>query len=136
MSFFDALKNATLDALLGDGTTLLAGTVDMGLSLTPPADDGTNINEPAGGSYSRVTITNNSTNWPNAASGEKANGAPISFATASADWGTITHWVLYSGGSPKIWGILDNGAETPAPRAVYENDTMGFPTGALRVTLD
>ena len=136
MSFVDAFENAILDEMLGTGATLLGSSLDLGLSTTTPADDGTNITEPSGGSYAREPITNNDTNFPAASGGAKANGGAVTFTTATADWGVITHWVLYDSTVPKIWGVLDDGAGTPQPRGVYNGDTISFPIGQLRISLD
>jgi hypothetical protein len=47
------------------------------------------------GGYARVTVTNNGTNWPAAASGAKTSAA-VTFPTSSGAWSsTATHWVLY-----------------------------------------
>jgi len=136
MSFVDAFENAVLDEMLGTGATLLSGNLELALSTTTPADDGTNITEPVGGSYARESITNDVTNFAAASSGSKTNVLAITFTTATGDWGTITHWVLYDTSVAKIWGTLDDGAGAPQPRAVYNGDTFSFPTGQLRITLD
>jgi hypothetical protein len=46
MSFTDTMENEILDAMLGNGATLLASVVEVGLSSTTPTD--------AGGICSRV----------------------------------------------------------------------------------
>ena len=136
MSFFDGFENEVLDAMLGTGATLLGGTLELGLSTTTPADDGTNITPPVGGSYARESITNDVTNFAAASAGSKTNVLAITFTTATGDWGTITHWVLYDTSVAKIWGTLDDGAGTPQPRAVYNGDTLSFPATQLRISLD
>lgn len=136
MSFVDAFENTILDEMLGATPTLLSGSVTVGLSTTTPADDGTNITEPSGGSYAQETLTNNGTNFPSASGGIKSNGTAITFTTATADWGIITHWVLYDGGVAKIWGTLDDGSGVAQPRAIYNGDTLSFPIGQLRISLD
>lgn len=136
MSFVNDLENAVLDALLGASATLLGGSVDIALSTTDPGEDGSGITEPSGGAYARVTVTNNGTNFPAAASGEKSNGAAITFPSATGDWGTISHWALYDSGTLKIYGELDDGAGTPTTREVLSGDVFSFPVGQLRITLD
>lgn len=51
--------------------------------------------EVIGGSYARVAITNNATNFPNASARAKANANVIPFATATADWGFIESVGIY-----------------------------------------
>lgn len=41
------------------------------------------------GSYARVTITNNLTNFPAAALGEKRNATAFTFPAPTADWGVV-----------------------------------------------
>lgn len=141
MSFLDVHERAVLDANLGAGATLLGATVDIGLSTTAPADDGTNITEPAGGAYARKTVNNDGAEWSAAATvggiTTKANINTIVFVQASgAAWGLISHWVLYDGGVPKIWGLLDDGTGTPLARQVNDGDIFQFLATELRVKLD
>lgn len=42
--------------------------------------------ELTGGNYSRVAITNNTTNWPNYSADQKSNANPVNFPTASGNW--------------------------------------------------
>ena len=136
MSFTNTLENAILDAMLGTGATLFGGTVEIALSTTDPTEDGSGITEPSGGGYARASVTNNSTNFPAASSGTKSNGTAITFPTATATWGTLSHWALYDGGVLKIYGELDDGAGTPTTREVLTGDDFSFPIGQLRITLD
>lgn len=136
MSFTDQHENAILDANLGSGATLLASTLEIGLSTTTPTDSGGNITEPVGGSYARITISNNNTTWNAASSGTKTNAIDLVFPEATGNWGTISHWIIYSGGAAKITGVIDNGAGTPTPITVVTSNRMRFSAGTLRVSLD
>jgi hypothetical protein len=67
-----------------------------------PEDDGTGGTEVSGGSYARVAVTNNTTNFPNATGGGpslKVNGTVITFPAPTADWGTVVGWGLYDAAS-------------------------------------
>lgn len=99
------------------GTTFAPATWYFALSTTTPNDDGTNFTEPSGGSYARVTVTNNATNFPAAttSSGEtrKTNGAKITWPTPSANWGTVTHYGIFTvsgvgSGLPEFTNPLDS----------------------------
>lgn len=137
MSYFNGHENEVLDAQLGDGHTLLGTPVEIGLSTTTPADDGTNITEPVGNGYARASVDNTTANWGDAAAGVKSNAAEITFPAASGGgWGTVTHWILYSGGVAKIWGVLDDGTGTPLPVEIEDGDTPRFQVGQLRIELD
>lgn len=86
-----------VDGRLGSGTP---ATWYVAAFLTMPAADGTGGVEPAIGTYSRVSSTNNGTNWPASAtvSGKttKANGTLITYPNPTADWGLIIGWGLFT----------------------------------------
>ena len=66
--------------------------------------------EASGGSYARVDA---STSFPAAAAGSVTNSvAELVFPTATADWGTMTHWALMdasTSGNVLMWGALTGG---------------------------
>lgn len=132
-SLGNTYENNVLDALLGQGFTK-PGTVYVALCTDAPSDSALGT-EPVGDNYSRVAVTNNATNWPNAASGSKSNGTAIIFATASGDgWGTVTHFMVMdvaSGGSVTNmlgWADLTNS------RTVGSGETPQFAIGTLVLT--
>ncbi|NIQ91004.1 MAG: hypothetical protein GWM98_04640 [Nitrospinaceae bacterium] len=133
MSFGDYLENEVLDHVFGADSYSPPASLYVGLSSTDPGDDGSGITEPSGGAYARVEVTNNTTNWPAAVSGAKANGTLISFPKATALWGTMA-WVIImdaaSGGN-----FLAGGALT-ASKIVDVNDQPSFSAGDIVVTLD
>ena len=105
----DADANNMLDSRFGSVAVAIPATYYVGLSTTLPTNTGTNVTEPSGGLYARVAVTNNATNFPAAAARSKSNGTVITFPTASASWGTVTHFVLYdasTGGVFRAWGAL------------------------------
>ena len=136
MSFTNDFENEVLDAMLGASATLLGSTVSIALFTADPGEAASEANEVSGGSYARQSVTNDGTNWPAASSGEKANGEIIDFPTATADWGTVTHWALFDGVDMKMSGVLDNGSGTPTSKTVETGDDFSFPVGQLRITLD
>jgi hypothetical protein len=65
------------------------------------------------------------------------NAIDITFPeNTSVAWGVLTHWVIFSSGVAKIIGVIDDGAETPAPLTVVVGDRIRFLAGTLRATLD
>lgn len=134
MSAFSAdLENKVMDHVLGGGDYSRLGTVYLALFTAAPNESGGGT-EVSGGGYARLSITNNSTNWPAASAGQKANGTALSFAAASgAAWGTITHWALMSastGGNILFFGALS------ASKTVADTDSISFGVGQLSITLD
>lgn len=113
MGASDARERAVLDALFGSGSP---ATWYVGLSTTAPNDDGTGFTEPSGGSYARVAKTNNSTNFPAAATvggvSSKSNGTAITFPNPTGNWGNLIWYGFFtasSGGTPDIALPLDTG---------------------------
>jgi hypothetical protein len=132
-SFSDFLELELLDHVFGDTAYTAPSNTYIGLSTTDPLDDGSGINEPSGGSYARVNVVNNTTNWPNAAAGAKANGTAFTFPTATASWGTIGYFFISdaaSGGN-----MLGHGSLT-TPKTIDSGDTASFAIGDLDITLD
>lgn len=115
MSATDTRKQNIADSQFGGGATTWApATWYLGLSTTTPNADGSNFTEPSGGSYARVAITNNATNFPAASSTSgvtsKSNGAKFTFPNPTGLWGAITYYGLFtasSGGSPQYFNALD-----------------------------
>lgn len=104
----------------------------MALYTAAPTDAGGGT-EVTGGSYARVAVTNNATNWPAAAAGAKSNGTVITFPTATADWGTIVAFAILdasSGGNFLYWATLTTN------RDVLTGDVASFAVGTLVVTED
>ena len=133
MSFSNYLENAVLNHITGK-TAFTQPTVFVGLSSTTPAENGTGITEPTGGSYARVAASGDT--WSTATTGSTSNAAVITFPTATADWLTgsnLTHVVLFdaaSGGN-----FLAQGQIT-TPKPVLNGDTASFTTGGITINLD
>jgi hypothetical protein len=132
-SKFNYLELAALNGALGGSDFTQPGTVYLALYTVAPTSAGGGT-EVSGGSYARVAVVNNSTNWPAATGGgpaSKSNGAAFTFPTATAAWGTIVAWGLFdaaSAGNGLYWGTLTNS------RAVNTSDTPSFAIGTLTIT--
>jgi hypothetical protein len=126
------LENELLDHVLGGADWPRPATVYMALFTVAPTDAGGGT-EVTGGSYVRKDITNNSTNFPAAAGGAKSNGVAITFAKATANWGTVLAWALFdvvTSGNMLYWGDV-------SPSKLIEiNDTAEFAVGDLDITED
>lgn len=81
--------------------------------------------EVTGGSYARVAVTNNTTNWPNATVATpsvKSNGTTITFPTATLDWASganIDEVRIYDASSG---GNMLYYAEALGPRKAFTAD--------------
>lgn len=131
MSFTDFWENEILDHILNDGAYTAPTNIFVALSTTTPTDAGLNVTEPAGGAYARVST--GAADWNAAAAGTKDNANAITFPTATASWGTITHFVLYDASS--LGNALAFGA-LGTSKAIGTDDTAEFAAGDLDITLD
>lgn len=99
------------------------------LLTAAPSDAGGGTEVTIGsGSYARVAVTNNTTNFPAPASGPvtQATGAPIDWGSATGSWGTITHIAFYdasTAGNLGVWGALSTS------KTVASGDSFKVNTG-------
>jgi len=61
----------------------------LGLFTVMPPTPAGGQTEVTGGSYARVTVTNNLTNFPASSLGKKRNASAYTFPAPTADWGVI-----------------------------------------------
>lgn len=123
------LADHLLDHYL-DGTAYTAPTAFVGLYTTDPTmPAGTGGTEVSGGSYARVALTGL---MSAAASGSKTNSSAVSFATASASWGTVVGIGIFD--AITAGNLLASGPLT-ASKAVGSGDTFSLPIGDLTNTL-
>jgi len=103
----------------------MPATVYVGLYTAAPSDSGGGT-EVSGGAYARQAIT-----FSAAAAGTTNNSAVVTFPTATANWGTITHFALFdasTAGNMLMWSALTTS------RVVNTNDIVKFSAGSLTVT--
>ena len=124
----DYLEDALLDHVLGGTTYTQPANVYVGLWT---ADDGleagTLTSEVSGGSYARQTAA-----FAAASGGSCSTNATVTFPTATANWGTITHIALMdasTGGN-----VLFHGAVTSS-KLIETGDTFQISSGNLTITL-
>ncbi len=106
----------------------------VALFTADPTDTGSTTNEVSGGGYSRVQLDPADANWnpTSGTDGHTDNASKITFPTATASWGTVTHFAIMdaaTGGN-----MLFHGALT-ASKTVNASDTIEFAVGALDITL-
>jgi len=127
-----------LNELLGAVAFVSDVTVWIALWTTMPTDAGGGV-EVTGGAYVRFSVTNNTTNFPNATGdtpSTKNNGVAFTFVTATANWGTIlgasimTHVSASAETDFLCWFDLDT------TKAVNTDDTAEFAINAITVTMD
>jgi len=129
----DVLENKILDAVLGGVTYSSPATVWVALYTAAPTDAGGGT-ECSGGSYARVSKTNNATNWPNASGGAKANGTAITFPAPTGNWGTVLAFAIHDHATADqilYWGLV-----TPNKTVNASDPAPEFAIGDLDVTED
>lgn len=125
--FTNYLEDAVLDHVLGTGA-YTQPDIYVGLYTAAPNDNGGGT-EVSGGSYAREAVAT----WDAAVDGATANTGAITFTTATAAWGTVTHIGVFdavSGGNLLAW------CAATAEKAVGSGDTYVIAAGALDITLD
>jgi hypothetical protein len=132
--FSDYFEDAVLGSLFGAVAYSIPGTYYVGLwtSSLSDASTGSTAGEPSGGSYARVSVTNNSSNWDAVSGGATANTNLITFPMATAAWGTITDVGILdaaSGGNLVAYAALSSSI------VVAQYDTVIFQPGDLDITL-
>jgi len=128
----DAVEDATLNLILRNvpfsTAGISTGTVYAALYTTPTTDSGGGV-EVVGGSYSRILIGSFSV----PVSGSSNNTSTGTFASASAAWGTVTHFALYDAvvaGNQLFHGPLTT------PKVINAGDSFVFPVGNITVSID
>lgn len=139
--FSNYLEEQILTHLLRTGTWTKPSVVAIALCNASIDDtmDGTSIPEIAStGAYARVALNPDDTNWSDPSTGtqgESDNSLAITFTTASADWGAVTHVALvdstvYAEGNVFGYTALD------ATKQIDNGDTFEFNIGDLNVQVD
>jgi hypothetical protein len=127
-----AFKNILLNHVLAAAAFTPPVTWYIGLFTVLPDDNGAGGVEVAGGSYARVAVTANSTNFPVASGGVISNGVTFTFPTATADWGTVIGFGLFDAATV---GNLRIKAAVNASKVVLNGDTVRFTGNTLVFSL-
>jgi hypothetical protein len=132
-AFSSDLEDKVMNHILGGSDYSRLGTVYLALFTAAPTETGGGT-EVAGNGYTRLSITNNATNFPASSGGQKSNGIAFTFTPASGgSWGTVSHWAIMSastGGLILFFGALN------AAKLINDTDTLSFAIGQLNITLD
>lgn len=92
-----------------------------------PGNDG--ASEVAGGSYARVDLSDYTITPGNPS--VATNDNIVEFATATANWGTITHFGLWTSGGTFLGGKI-----LTASKLINTDYVLRFPAGAIQVSTD
>lgn len=125
------LAHAWLNHLFGKAAFSAPAHIYVGLSLTDPGAGGSGLDEPVGGSYTRVETE--ASDWTEAAARAIENASTIAFPTPSGTWGAVAYVFLAdvsSGGN-----ILVSAALPGAVEIINGSTPPTFEAGSLPFTL-
>lgn len=127
--FNNALANAT--------TPMSLNSASVWVALGTAGADGSFTELAATGAYARVAKSRTSTtDWAAATGTSPAttlNATAINFPTASASWGTVTHFAIYDASTA---GNVIYWADLTASKTIGSGDTASFAAGAIVITQD
>ena len=124
--FSNFLENALINAVLRNTTYTSPATVYVSLYTSDPtdADSGTEV---SGGSYARTAVTMGAPS-----NGVSTNSADVTFPTATASWGTVTHIGIHDASTS---GNLLFHTPLDTAKTIDSGDIFKITTGNLSVTL-
>lgn len=128
----DYLEGEIIKHIFRTGSFTKPTVLAVGLFTAAPSDSGGGT-EVSGGSYARATLNPLDANWaaPAGGNGVTSNSSTITFATPTANWGTVTHFAVFdaaSAGNMLFWGSLT------VTKTINSGDTVTFPAGSLTFT--
>lgn len=120
------LENALINVTLRATAFTAPTTIYVALYTTDPTDADTGT-EVSGGSYARQSVT-----FAAPSNGVSASSATITFPTATASWGTVTHIGLRDASTA---GNLLYHTPLDASKTIGSGDVFQITSGSLTVTL-
>jgi hypothetical protein len=135
MSASDSLELALLDYAFGNIAFTPDATYHIGLSGADPGETGATNNEPSGGSYARVPVTNNSTNFPSG--NPKSNGTVITFPTPSANWlggANLTYFTIWNHATLTTAANFKASGQLSVPQPAMTGNLVRFQVGQLQIS--
>jgi len=120
------LENALINATLRGQAYTAPSTVYLALFTSDPTDSGTGT-EVTGGAYARQAIT-----FGAPSNGSSSNSADVLYPTATAAWGTITHFGIYDAATA---GNLLYQFPITTAKTIASTDQLKVSAGDITVTL-
>ena len=120
------LENALINVTLRNTTYTAVATPYIALFTSDPTDAGSGT-EVSGGSYARTSVT-----FGSPSNGVTTNSADVTFPTATASWGTVSHIGLYDASTS---GNLLFHTPLDTSKTIDKDDIFKITSGNLSVTL-
>lgn len=137
--FGNTYRKAINEYIFRGGTAPAPTTVYVSLHTADPGADGQTANEVSGGSYARYAATANSTFWAAASTADPsviASAQAFTFPTATANWGTVTHFGLWKSLAGTTAADFIGSAALTASQVINNGNTASFATGAITHSFD
>jgi hypothetical protein len=112
-----------------------AASVYIALLTADPLDNEAGFAEVSGGSYARKATAAGGTDWNPASAGAPSsidNANDLTFVTATADWGIVTHIAIMTA---LTFGDMRWHMSLAVSRDIKNGDTFTLPAGAIILTL-
>jgi hypothetical protein len=125
------LENKILDHVL-TATSYTQPSRYLALFTADPGEAGSFTSEisTSGTAYARQAVT-----FAAASSGSSATNATVTFPTATANWGTVSHVAIVDGDTEGAGNVLFYGAVTVS-KLIETGDTFQISSGNLTISLD
>lgn len=103
------------------------------LTVAPdPTNTGSQVFEPIGNGYARVTVANTATNWNVPQGGVVTNKTTIQFPAATGDWGSVTHYAIFTAATAGEFYLY---ASFDLPRRIVSGNQPSFGPGQLFIAV-
>lgn len=146
----DHLENKLIDALFRGVAYTMPTTLAVALHTAACSDSsaGTEVSTAGSTGYLRVALNPSTSNWastggagtttnPSAGTGgTTSNNSAITFPTATANWGTVSHFSIWDNSTVGAGNMLFCKALSGGSQAVNSGSTPSFAAGALTVQID
>ena len=129
----DYLENKLLDSILGVSAYTFPATTYLALFTGDPTDTGDVSTEVSGGAYTRMSL-NTIFSAATGTTGTSSNTSIITFPTATASWGTISHVGFMETGTPTTADMLLHSTMALA-KPIDTDDIISFAVGNLTLVL-
>ena len=126
----DDLENKLINHIFRNTDYTRPANIYLALFTAAPSDSGGGT-EVSGGSYARQAVaTGASSGWDAASGGATANTGVVTFPTATADWGTITHVGVFDASTSG--NLMFHGALSSS-KTVSNGDIFRFNSGEFDI---
>lgn len=137
MSLGGRITRNLLDALFNNTAFANLANIYISLHTADPGEDGQGAGEVSGGSYARKQTA--PADWDTASGADPStiqNATVITFVTATASWGTVTHFGFWTSLAGTTEADFLGATPADTSRTIDNGETAEFAIDAITVTAD